>query len=145
MNVIIFRVITKSIPVGETHNLYEDNQQFKKWLKKQETLKQNILKVCEKYGSSLRKMMPLNQFMYDSEHNLLFCRNAKVWLFSKNYPHRRLPLFKIVLLGWNNNLVDKFFDDVISASSPLWGGTHFRQRITHRCPTTLQIANPRGG
>ena len=57
-----------------------DEQQFKAWLKEKDNLSENVAKVCKKYGSSLRKKVPMKEFMYDSEHDLLFCRNAKVCL-----------------------------------------------------------------
>ena len=61
---------------------YIDNDvDFESWMSKQTKLKENIRKVCEKYGESLRLEDPLHsitQFLYDSKHKLLFCRNAKV-------------------------------------------------------------------
>ena len=48
------------------------------WREKQEILKTNVKSICEKYGASLRLRVPMSEFMYSSENNLLFCRNAKV-------------------------------------------------------------------
>ena len=55
-----------------------DEGQFKIWLGKKYDLNRNVKKVCRKYGQKLRKIVPMKEFMYDSEHDLLFCRNAKV-------------------------------------------------------------------
>ena len=55
-----------------------DEGQFKIWLGKKDDLNRNVKKVCRKYGQKLRKIVPMKEFMYDSEHDLLFCRNAKV-------------------------------------------------------------------
>ena len=48
------------------------------WREKQEILKTNVKSICEKYGASLRLRVPMSEFMYSSENNILFCRNAKV-------------------------------------------------------------------
>jgi len=73
-----------------------DEEQFKAWLKQKHDLSQNVDRVCRKYGHSLRKRVSMKEFMYDSEHDLLFCRNAKVgttsWLsnfllISSKYQH----------------------------------------------------------
>ena len=55
-----------------------DEDQFKDWLQQKHDLSQNVDRVCRKYGHSLRKRVSMKEFMYDSEHDLLFCRNAKV-------------------------------------------------------------------
>ena len=55
-----------------------DEEQFKAWLKQKDDLSENVARVCRKYGQTLRKKVPMKEFMYDSEHDLLFCRNAKV-------------------------------------------------------------------
>ena len=55
-----------------------DKDQFREWLKQKHAFSQNVERVCRKYGSTLRKKVSMKQFMYDSEHDLLFCRNAKV-------------------------------------------------------------------
>ena len=57
---------------------YTDHVEFQSWMSRQTELQKNIRKVCEEYGKSLRRDVPLKQFMYDPEHKLLFCRNAKV-------------------------------------------------------------------
>ena len=57
---------------------YTDDDAFESWMSRQTELKENVRKVCDKYGKSLSCNVPLNQFMYDSKHKLLFCRNAKV-------------------------------------------------------------------
>ena len=48
------------------------------WSEKQDELKTNVKSICKKYGASLRLRVPMTQFMYSSEDNLVFCRNAKV-------------------------------------------------------------------
>ena len=52
---------------------------FQSWMSRQTELKKNVRQVCDKYGKSLNMEVPLNQFMYDSKHKLLYCRNAKVY------------------------------------------------------------------
>ena len=54
-----------------------DEDSFEGWLMKQNNLKLKIKEVCQKYGKSLRKVIPMDEFIYDSKHNLLLCRNAK--------------------------------------------------------------------
>ena len=66
---------------GQTQS-YSDDADFESWMSRQSELKENVRKVCEKYGKSLNSQVPLNQFMYDSKHKLLFCRNAKVKFIS---------------------------------------------------------------
>ena len=60
---------------------------FESWLQEQNDLKENINRVCSKYGGSLRMSVSKNMFMHDPRDNLLYCRNAKVgstsWL--KNF------------------------------------------------------------
>ena len=57
---------------------FNSKSPLKVWSEKQEALKTNVKSICKKYGSSLRLRVPMTQFMYSSEDNLLFCRNAKV-------------------------------------------------------------------
>ena len=59
-----------------------DKDQFRAWLKQKHAFSQNVERVCRKYGSTLRKKVSMKQFMYDSEHDLLFCRNAKVCILN---------------------------------------------------------------
>ena len=54
-----------------------DEDSFEGWLMKQNNLKLKIKEVCQNYGKSLRKVIPMDEFIYDSKHNLLLCRNAK--------------------------------------------------------------------
>ena len=60
-----------------------DDLDFESWMSRQSELKENVRKVCDKYGKSLNGEVPLNQFMFDSKHNLLYCRNAKVKIVLK--------------------------------------------------------------
>ena len=55
-----------------------EKRKYHVWKEKQEILKLNIDAVCKKYGKSVRIRVPMKEFMYDSQNNLLFCRNAKV-------------------------------------------------------------------
>ena len=63
---------------------------FKDWFDKQEKLKLHIKEVCNKYGASVRKVIPMAEFIYDSRHNLLLCRNAKV----TPYSWRKVQIFQ---------------------------------------------------
>ena len=60
----------------------QNEEEFNIWLTKQEELKKNIKEVCSKYsGTSMdlrSNSLPIGSLMYDSKHQLLFCRNAKV-------------------------------------------------------------------
>ena len=61
-----------------TPSLTNDQEQFKVWLEKKEILNMNVERVCKKYGKSLSMVIKRGMFMYESEHKILFCRNAKV-------------------------------------------------------------------
>ena len=54
------------------------SEDFQSWWLGQAKLKENVRKVCDKYGQSLNTHVPLKEFMFDSNSKLLFCRNAKV-------------------------------------------------------------------
>ena len=77
---------------------YTDHVEFQSWMSRQTELQEHIKKVCEEYGKSLRRDVPLKQFMYDPEHKLLFCRNAKVNSWCVQY----ININK--LSGWNDNV-----------------------------------------
>ena len=53
-------------------------RRFRVWLEKKDALNRNVERVCKKYGKSLSMEIEMGMFMYESEHKLLFCRNAKV-------------------------------------------------------------------
>ena len=59
-----------------------DKDQFKTWLNQKNDFSKNVERVCKKYGPTLRKKVSMKEFMYDSEHDLLFCRNAKVGIMN---------------------------------------------------------------
>ena len=59
-----------------------DKNGFDEWWSKQKQLKNRIQKTCKKFGPSLRKNIKRNELMYDPRHELLFCRNAKVSVYS---------------------------------------------------------------
>ena len=59
-----------------------EEESFQGWFDKQEKLKLHIKEVCKRYGTSVRKVIPMAEFIYDSKHNLLLCRNAKVKLYT---------------------------------------------------------------
>ena len=61
-----------------TTTLTTDERQFREWLEKKDALKRNVERVCKKYGKSLSMDIKMDMFMYESEHKILFCRNAKV-------------------------------------------------------------------
>ena len=57
----------------------ESRLYFATWLKKKNILKANVERVCKKYGKAISKNVDTkNIFMFDGEHNLLFCGNPKV-------------------------------------------------------------------
>ena len=62
----------------DSGNIYSEEEGFKSWWLGQAKLKENVRKVCDKYGQSLNRHVPLKEFMFDSNSKLLFCRNAKV-------------------------------------------------------------------
>ena len=64
--------------VSENNSLIISEEGFTSWWIGQARLKENIKRVCDKYGTFLEKEVPLKEFMYDPGSNLLFCRNAKV-------------------------------------------------------------------
>ena len=81
---------------------YGDDVEFDSWMSRQTELKENVSKVCDRYGKSLSIEVPLKEFMYDSKHKLLYCRNAKV---------NRIILLHMCniinkLKGWNYNVAD---------------------------------------
>lgn len=65
-------------PSSQFNESTDHDKEFQAWWARQQEMKENIRKVCEKFGHSLNVQVPLGQFMYDSNHKLLFCRNAKV-------------------------------------------------------------------
>ena len=62
----------------ETTESKAEDSEYERWLRDQNELKRTVKEVCAKYGDSVRLSVPSNQFMYDPQHSLLFCRNAKV-------------------------------------------------------------------
>ena len=95
-----------------------EDQEYYDWLEKQSKLKQNIKKVCRKYGSSVKKSVPSSEFMFDSENNLLFCRNAKVGcLLNPLYISTSNPF--PLGVGWHHNLADTFLVTFLRTSSSL--------------------------
>ena len=69
------------LPVEQTKEEIADDideEKYKAWLNQQSEFNKNVERVCRKYGYTLRKRVPMEAFIYDSEHDLLFCRNAKV-------------------------------------------------------------------
>ena len=70
------QVDTEASEASQLHHHQEDG--FQSWWSRQSELKENVRKTCAKYGHSLNIKVPLKEFMYDPNHKLLFCRNAKV-------------------------------------------------------------------
>ena len=62
----------------EDSRVIDDVEHFKSWLKQKNDISKAVERVCKKYGQTLRKKMSMEEIIYDSEHDLLFCRNAKV-------------------------------------------------------------------
>ena len=60
------------------------NPEHQAWKKIQYKRKRNIKKACTKHRSLLKQNIDIDQFMYDREHNLLYCRIGKV-LENKEY------------------------------------------------------------
>ena len=85
LNIPGVSITKQSFSENDQTQSYNDDVEFESWMSKQNELKKNIRKVCDKYGKSLNGEVPLNQFMYDSKHKLLYCRNAKVNMYSKLY------------------------------------------------------------
>ena len=64
---------------SERTSLTVGERQFRVWLEKKDALNRNVERVCKKYGKSLSILdIQMGMFMYESEHKILFCRNAKV-------------------------------------------------------------------
>ena len=62
-------------------NIVQDSSQLEKyqeWLKKQLTLREKLQKTCLKFVVSVRVPVETEHFIFDPNHKLLFCRNAKV-------------------------------------------------------------------
>ena len=72
---------------AETNNTTTESNKdgFEEWWSIQKQLKKRIQKTCKKFGPSLRKNIKRNELMYDPRHELLFCRNAKVSVYSAIY------------------------------------------------------------
>ena len=63
-----------------------EEEEFQAWWLGQKQLKKNVREVCDRYGQSLKKRVPLKEFMFDAGSRLLFCRNAKVkYIQHENY------------------------------------------------------------
>ena len=78
LNITGVSISKQSLSEDDPTQSYDDDVGFESWMSRQSELKENVRKVCDKYGKSLNSVVPLNQFMYDSKHKLLYCRNAKV-------------------------------------------------------------------
>ena len=97
---------------------YGDDVEFDSWMSRQTELKENVSKVCDRYGKSLSIEVPLKEFMYDSKHKLLYCRNAKV--------NRIIVLHMCNIInklkGWNYNVAD-------TLSRAIWKEKHSAGRV----------------
>lgn len=60
------------------------------WWEEQARIQEQVKRVCQKYGASLRREINPEMFSYSQEYNLLYCRNQKVasstWV-QKTYRH----------------------------------------------------------
>ena len=72
-------IINSKSSTQDFNSSLSNEEEFQEWLKEKEKLNNNIKKVCQKYGQKVRKFVPLREFMFDSKHDILFCRNAKVY------------------------------------------------------------------
>ena len=70
--------VSKSFSEDGQTQTYNEDVAFESWMSRQSELKENVRKVCDKYGKSLNTQVPLSRFMYDYKHKLLFCHNPKV-------------------------------------------------------------------
>ena len=77
LNISWVSISKQSFSEDDQTQSYNDDVDFESWMSRQSELKENVRKACDKYGKSLNSKVPLNQFMYDSKHKLLYCRNAK--------------------------------------------------------------------
>ena len=77
---------------------------FKVWRQNQEILKTNVKSVCKKYGKSLRLRVPITEFLYSSEDNLLFCKNAKVSFASISFSFSSI-FKKVGTTSWLKNFL----------------------------------------
>ena len=55
-----------------------EDKNYRAWLARQRELKENIRRVCKKYGEDVATQVNIKWWMYEPDHKLLFCRNAKV-------------------------------------------------------------------
>lgn len=78
---------------------------LKVWSEKQEELKTNVKSICKKYGKSLRLRVPMTQFMYSSDDNLLFCRNAKVSFTAHSTIIFKKAFKKVGTTSWLKNFL----------------------------------------
>ena len=89
---------------------YSKKLQYEAWSEEQEVLKTNVKSICKKYGKSVRLRVPMTEFLYSGENNLLFCKNAKV---SFKVKLLYLNFFK----GWNNIFAEELFVHLLKAST----------------------------
>ena len=57
------------------------NDKFDDWWMEKKRLGDNIRNTCLKYGPSVDFPLAMSELLYDQQHNLSFCLNAKVALF----------------------------------------------------------------
>lgn len=98
-------VSTQRSDYEDPTRLYSDDEGFQSWWSRQAELKENVRKVCNRYGQSLNSHVPLKEFMFDSNSKLLFCRNAKVG--TTTWLHQFLELSKYK----KNIIVEEFGSD----------------------------------
>ena len=71
--------------------------EIEKWWEKQEQLKIDIEKTCQKFNSSLQQSNIRKKLIYDRQHNILFCGNAKVRLESSEEHYLILTISKLMI------------------------------------------------
>ena len=56
-----------------------EDEDYQTWWNRQRELKENMRRVCKKYGQNVESIeVDMSRLIYDPDHKLLFCRNAKV-------------------------------------------------------------------
>ena len=118
-------IINSKSSTQDFNSSLSNENEFQEWLKEKEKLNNNIKKVCQKYGQKVRKFVPLRDFMFDSKHNILFCRNAKVYN-GEIYIFYLSLLFKVGTTSWMTNFL------LMSDQSQLYKSGQITSKILHR-------------
>ena len=121
-----------------THCLVDTEElDFQIWLQEKKSLNLHIETICKKYSKDVKMDLPRQSFMFDSKHNLLFCRNAKVLNYSYMYIAVIFQLMIFLktywtLIGWDNKLAEEFLDDIRSKSKAVIRKNQWRKSAFYR-------------